>query len=358
MTLPGVPTGRMKEEWDERARDDVFRYVDDRARTDEEFEALGVRDADLLLADVGAYLKPDQEAAVEIGCGPGRLLKPLAGRFREIWGTDVSREMVEQARPRVATLDNVRLLETGGERLDGVPSEYFEFCYSAFVFECIPDRAVIGRNLEEAYRVLKPGGFLKFNAAGVFARNPFRPFYETVRSTWSGARFTMSELAKLTEDIGFEVLWCYHARDVTPAYRDADLEVEYRIWVVARKGNAMDEWESVCQKAGQGLMEAVPSDATVIMVDPGWSAQVQAASSPDLRFLSFYTPADSEEAMATLDGLRGQGGQYLLLTRYARWWEESYPGLFTHLETRYRTIKRTDEYLLVDLTTGPCDAPR
>ena len=60
MKAPVVPTGRMKTEWDGRAREDVFRYVDDRGSTDEEFEALGVRDADLLLADVGAYLRPDQ----------------------------------------------------------------------------------------------------------------------------------------------------------------------------------------------------------------------------------------------------------------------------------------------------------
>lgn len=352
MKAPVVPTGRMKTEWDGRAREDVFRYVDDRASTDEEFEALGVRDADLLLADVGAYLRPDQQRAVEIGCGPGRLLKPLAGRFREIWGTDISREMVDQARSRVAALENIRLLETGGERLDGVPDEYFDFCYSAFVFECIPERAVIRQNLEEAYRVLKPEGFLKFNAAGVFARNPFRAFYDTERSTWSGTRFTMSELTRLTENVGFEVLSCYHARDMAPGHQDADLEIEYRLWVVARKGNAMDRWESVCWGAGQGLARTVPPDATVILVDPGWAGQGRAAASPSLRFLPFYTPADGAEAVSTLETLRRQGGQYLLMTRYARWWEESYPEFFAHVTAHYHTIDRTDDYVLVDVTTA------
>ena len=168
----------------------------------------------------------------------------------------------------------------------------------------------------------------------------------------------MSELVGLVEDVGLEVLWTYHAREVAPAYADADLDVEFRIWVVARKGNGMDEWESVCWAAGQALKRSAPPDAAVIVANPGWARQLEAASSPDHRFLGLYTPADGSAAIATLEALREEGGQYLLLTRYALWWEQSYPELFTHLATRYRRIGRTEDYLLVDLTTGPDGAPR
>jgi len=347
----GAKPHQMKKDWDDRAREDVYRYVDHRAGTDDELHSLGVRDTDLLLADVGAYLRPDH-AAVEIGCGPGRLLVPMAGRFREVWGTDVSGEMIEMARRRVEPLGNVRVLETGGDGLEGVPDGYFEFCYSSFVFECIPEPSVVGRYVEEAYRVLKPGGFFKFNAAGVYPRNPFRAFYDENRSTWSGARFTMSDIVKLTEDAGFEVMWTYHGQEVAPAYQDADLEVEYRIWVVGRKGSGMDDFESVCWSAGQALKQAVSPDAAVILGNPQWTKQLQAASLPDLRFLGMYSADDGNEAIRNLEELRQQGGQYLLLTRYAMWWEESYPELFRYLDTHYRQIGRTDDYLLVDLAVG------
>ena len=49
----GVTRRRMKEDWDDRAREDVYRYVDHRANTDEELHTLGVQDTELLLADVG-----------------------------------------------------------------------------------------------------------------------------------------------------------------------------------------------------------------------------------------------------------------------------------------------------------------
>lgn len=353
----GVTRRRMKEDWDDRAREDVYRYVDHRANTDEELHTLGVQDTELLLADVGAFLRPDH-AAVEIGCGPGRLLVPMASRFREVWGTDVSKEMIEMAQRRVAPLGNVRALETGGDGLEGVPSGYFEFCYSSFVFECIPERSVISRYVEEAHRVLKPGGFLKFNAAGVYPRNPFRAFYDANLNTWSGLRFTMSDIVKLTEDAGFEVLWTYHGQEVAPAYQEAHLDVEYRIWVVGRKGSGMDEFESVCWAAGQALKEAVPPGAAVIVGNPEWTKQFQVASLPDLRFLGMYSADDGNDAIRSLEELRHQGGQYLLLTRYAMWWEESYPELFRYLDTRYRELGRTDDYLLVDLTASGTGGPK
>ena len=42
--------------------------------------------------------------ALEIGCGPGRLLKPMAEKFGEIHGVDVSDEMIGLARRRLTEI--------------------------------------------------------------------------------------------------------------------------------------------------------------------------------------------------------------------------------------------------------------
>ena len=47
--------------------------------------------------------------ALEIGCGPGRLMKPLSRNFGEIHGVDVSDEMVRLAREREAHDEGKRL---------------------------------------------------------------------------------------------------------------------------------------------------------------------------------------------------------------------------------------------------------
>jgi len=48
---------------------------------------------------------PETRRALEIGCGPGRLMRPLAAHFAEIHGVDVSDQMIQlQERRRSASL--------------------------------------------------------------------------------------------------------------------------------------------------------------------------------------------------------------------------------------------------------------
>ena len=150
---------QMRADWNERAAEDAYYYVafGRRDQDDEEFfstAAAVVEGFELNLKRVRG-----RDAALEIGCGPGRLIRPLAKHFREIHGVDVSDEMVKLAQERLSDTPNAFAHHGTGSDLSMFPDEKFDFVYSYAVFQHIPSREVVFKYLREARRVLKPGGF-------------------------------------------------------------------------------------------------------------------------------------------------------------------------------------------------------
>jgi len=344
----GLSSEQMKADWDERAKHGTLRYVTG-GLDEAEFDASGVEDAALLLADVMPHLR-SHERALDIGCGPGRMLLPLLAHFREAWGTDVSAEMIAQGRRRIGPHEQIRLLETSGRGLDGVPSDHFDFCCSMYALECIGDRQVVVHNFEEAWRVLRVGGLIKFQVAGIYPGNPFRPFYEQRADTWFGARFTTSELARLAEEIGFEVLSTYHARWLARPDVDGDANVEHRLWIVARKGLGMDDWERTAWRGGAALARQVKPGEVVLLADTGMLDLLGAAAGDAVRFMDFSSPADDDEAVVRLESLRSEGCRYLFVSQFKFWWRGQYPRLFEYLKERYVLLEELPECLIFDLS--------
>ncbi len=97
------------------------------------------------------------------------MTRELANIFGEVHATDVSAEMIKQARTRLQDWTNVHLYETNGLDLAELPSGHFDLVFSAYVFQHVPSAEVIRANLTEAYRVLKPGGVLKFQTNSLTA---------------------------------------------------------------------------------------------------------------------------------------------------------------------------------------------
>jgi SAM-dependent methyltransferase len=119
---------RMRSDWNQRAREDPHYYV-----------AFGGRDQDeesflATAADVLRFLESelkrlpilgrDRQGAVvkhgralEIGCGPGRLIKPLSRHFSEIHGVDVSDEMIRLAGERLRDIPHAHVQATNGASL-------------------------------------------------------------------------------------------------------------------------------------------------------------------------------------------------------------------------------------------------
>ncbi len=334
---PAPAPPEMKDDWDRRAREDALFYIDTASRTEEAFRVRAAADAERILADVGGPLGPES-SVLEIGCGVGRLLEEMAGRFREVWGVDVSGEMIRQARQRLAHRPHVRVLENSGADLAGLPGGHFDLCYSFIVFQHVPDRRVVVDYLREAYRVLKPRGLLKVQVGGVFASNPFRHYYaQRATDTWEGVRFTMSEIVGAVEDVGFRVLSAYHA-DETQLY----------LWVVARK-DGPDEWESVYFAAGRALAQLAAPGSPVVVPEHGVADFLAAAGADGVHFLYPDAPADGAQAIATLERLRRQGARYLVLTRYGFWWFDYYRAFADHLRSRYPAVAETGDYVIFEL---------
>ena len=188
----------MKHDWDERAIEDARWYINTlkRDQTDEEFGESGRPDVEnFVFSDptfiAGADLRTLR--LLEIGCGIGRMTQHLAAAFAEVHGTDVSGEMIRQARARLAPLPNVHLYETNGCDFRDLPSDYFDRIFSVHVFQHVPDAEVIRSNIRDAGRTLKPGGFFKLQTWGVtLTGHAGKP-----TDTWSGASFPEREIRRI-----------------------------------------------------------------------------------------------------------------------------------------------------------------
>jgi SAM-dependent methyltransferase len=122
-----------------------------RAATREVVEALGLwgllgRDKSLL----------------EIGCGIGRFEEALAPEVRFAVGVDVSAAMLAQARRRCAALPNTAFLRSSGLDLAAFADGGFDLVLAIDSFPYLVQAGgeLAARHIEEAARVLKPGGDL------------------------------------------------------------------------------------------------------------------------------------------------------------------------------------------------------
>jgi SAM-dependent methyltransferase len=190
---------QMRADWNRRAAEDAYYYVafGRQQQDDDEFFATGLDVVKMLRAELKRL--PGRDAALEIGCGPGRLMRPLAAHFGEIHGVDVSDEMIRRARELLRHTPNAHPHAAGGSDLALFPDEKFDFVYSYAVFQHIPSRDVVFQYLREARRVLKPGGVLRCQLNGL-------PPHAKQYDTWSGVRVTPEEIRAFTRAENFQLL--------------------------------------------------------------------------------------------------------------------------------------------------------
>lgn len=194
---------RMRADWNERAREDAHYYVafGSKNQDDEGFEATGaevVAAIEWELKRFPANANRRAWRALEIGCGPGRLIKPLSRIFGEIHGVDVSDEMVRLARERLRGIPHAHVHATNGASLGLFADESFDAVYSYAVFQHIPSRDVVLEYMRETRRVLKPGGIFRGQFNGVAP--------EHAATTWSGVGFSPDDIRTFTRENGFQLL--------------------------------------------------------------------------------------------------------------------------------------------------------
>ena len=195
---------RMRDDWNKRAREDAHYYVAFGRRDQDAGEFLStaadvIRDLEGELKRLLPNVPASSRRALEIGCGPGRLMRPMSRHFGEIHGVDVSDEMIAQAHRNLRDIPHAHAHHASGSDLALFPSDHFDFVYSYAVFQHIPSADVVFSYLRETVRVLKPGGFARLQINGL-------PRTARAYTTWEGVRISGAETQAFTRGHGVRLL--------------------------------------------------------------------------------------------------------------------------------------------------------
>src|SRR5260370_34973868 len=132
---------RMREDWNRRAKDDANYYVGfaRQRQSEEEFLASAGEIVPRLEAELFRLpaAPTEDRRALDIGCGPGRLMIPMSRHFGEIHGVDISDEMGKLAGHKLAGIPSAHAHVNSGADLSLVGAGYFDFGYSWLVLQRI-----------------------------------------------------------------------------------------------------------------------------------------------------------------------------------------------------------------------------
>jgi ubiquinone/menaquinone biosynthesis C-methylase UbiE len=210
----GERTHRAHVFWEQSADWNIHRAIADApgvredATRERAFDESGANDA----RDLAAFLRPDARV-LDLGCGIGRIMRPLAPLCREIVGVDISEKMVEQGREYLAGVPNARLVRTGGAELPTVADGSIDFLYSLICLIHVDKRTAF-RYLREIQRVLAPEGLALLQFENLLAPEGLAEFQRVVDlpHEYPLEFYTRDEVRALARAAGFEVLHFREAR--------------------------------------------------------------------------------------------------------------------------------------------------
>lgn len=108
---------------------------------------------------------------LDIGCGDGHNTRLLAQKAKMVIAIDIAENFILRAKEmEVQNISNIEYKVSSATELP-FENEYFDFATS---FMCFMDLADIDKAFEEAYRVLKPNGFLQFSITHPCYATPYR----------------------------------------------------------------------------------------------------------------------------------------------------------------------------------------
>jgi SAM-dependent methyltransferase len=154
--------------WDQFGRTDpmwaILTHQDKRGNgwRPDEFFATGRQEiADVLGYLAGLGLPKARRAALDFGCGLGRLTQALGEHFEWVTGVDIAPSMIEGARRHNRHGDRCRYVVNGRDDLSVFPDSSFDLIYSNIVLQHMkPEYS--RRYIREFVRLLTPGGAAVF----------------------------------------------------------------------------------------------------------------------------------------------------------------------------------------------------
>ena len=149
-----------------------------------------------------------RQRALDFGCGVGRLSRPLAERFRECVGLDISEGMLKLARELNDDRQNCHFVVNASPDLEQFESGSFDFVYSALVIQHMPSAEMVEAYVGEFLRVLRPGGLAVFQTLShipiALRLQPRRRVYAFLRTLGLSEQLLMMRM-KLTPARGLAV---------------------------------------------------------------------------------------------------------------------------------------------------------
>lgn len=128
--------------------------------TNDEFFATGVREIETLMNELRSPGRAlGSRAALDFGCGIGRLTQPLTKHFGEVVGVDLSHEMVQLAQAHNGAPDRCRYVVNASAELAMLPSGSFDLVLSYLTLQHMPQRYSMSY-LREFVRVARTGGII------------------------------------------------------------------------------------------------------------------------------------------------------------------------------------------------------
>src|SRR3989344_166956 len=171
--------------WEKLAKTNARYYVNPSTKSGKNVTEFELRDTGL--SDYDKYVKQDSliqnlissgknSVVINIGCGIGRMTEYFADDFKIIYGVDISAEMINQAKKRLALQPNIHLSLCDGRSLP-YKDNIADFVFSYQTFQHIPSEVVIEEYLAEIYRVLKQGGIAKLHLRANKSVYRWNPYY-------------------------------------------------------------------------------------------------------------------------------------------------------------------------------------
>jgi ubiquinone/menaquinone biosynthesis C-methylase UbiE len=230
----------MATKWDEAARTNILYYIATTAwQSEEDFIKSGEYDAGKILSCLPPF-NHSSSSVLEIGCGIGRLLRPMSNRFAVLFGVDISAEMIQYGRQWLRDYPKVQLVQTKTNDLRMFKDNQFDFVYSYITFQHIPCRKLIIKYIKETQRVLKPGGYFRFQTLRIrspieLLKNRVNIFLNRRKNYFVGYSWRESTLEKTVQACGFKEVNIQTRLNYPNEASYGAGQPESHLWCTARK---------------------------------------------------------------------------------------------------------------------------
>lgn len=151
-----------------------------------------------------------RDAALDFGCGVGRLTGGLANHFEDVTGVDVASTMLASARELHANRTNIAFVSNQHDDLRWIADSSLDFVLSLLVLQHLDSIPAIETFLREFVRILKPGGAIVFQLPSSV------PAHRTPLPAWKTRAGFRLRTAKILRRVGVPAPVLYKRFDWVP----------------------------------------------------------------------------------------------------------------------------------------------